>query len=991
MKLLDELFDDEPRTVKEIKALIKNFVSLKDDNDKNLPKAGLLICRDQLVKYHNGIENYNYREYNFGDEIVILNDEQYKIIRADIERNMRIIACAGSGKSTTVLCRIKYLIDTGIVPKEILLVTFNKAAQLHLQKKIKELFGFMPNVNIKTIDSFAQWQYNKNKAHLDQFHANLSVREFAPYIAKFMQTSFGLEKIASQYKFVFFDEFQDVSEDHYNIIKGFADYGCKVTVIGDDAQNIYTFRGTNVAYIMNFDQYVKNVDTHMLTVNYRSTPEIIMMANKSISNNKDQIKKTMTPHYKSLQKKPTIKVYTTLSDQHREIIKELLSYQAKGISYHKIAVISNANAPLSEFESSIAKHNRDDPDNAIPFVSLITDNSRDSPPKALPDHLLLTTIHKAKGLEWQIVYMLSCSDSYFPKQCDDISVQEERRLFYVGVTRAREELIFTGVAKDLPLTRFLGELPRDLYLLQRGGDPDIFGKMNNDRSDQTEYKVTEIIRQFRPVDLTYLREKGMIPEPQTREIHKEYGHDATVDKYYLHTDFGEFIDRYLTRKIMELDPTLKKYEDLPMKQLLYCVTLSKTDYQHYNRSIKNILAEFDLTNNFSTQIDEHKLNKFLTKRIGVNDANKFKKMTDKIYWKSKQLGLPLHQIQVLTYNYLPNEFEKEKLVEYKVYQNVNNGTDNILREVYEISLSTNILAKRRRLLYRKDTYDAFIKDRAEMFKDMKSYIENYQNKKFKCKPIVRASNEQFFISGEIDLLNESDSTIVDFKCSAKDSDDVDWLLQLIAYKVLLESGGSQRINTLEVYNPMAGKIFTYDVSKWDHNQLFIELLFKIISRMNVRLSKISGEIAEHSPLEQETINGIPQDTKTQTIGQLVNPNVHKNTSMQNNAEVDKDRTSKTNKSGKSAKISTELILAKKPKVRKSEVEIPDAILGDKNNESSGQLVSLDIPKGVNIGENNMLTNIATTSVPKKMKSTKSTKDSKKVLVKGKTRRVVNYA
>ncbi|AYV81506.1 MAG: UvrD/REP helicase family protein, partial [Harvfovirus sp.] len=85
-----------------------------------------------------------------------------------------------------MLCRIKYLVDRGVVPNKILLLTFNKAAQLHLEKKIRELFGWAVNVCIRTIDSFSCWQCFKYRNVIAGFSETISVREFAPLVAKFM-------------------------------------------------------------------------------------------------------------------------------------------------------------------------------------------------------------------------------------------------------------------------------------------------------------------------------------------------------------------------------------------------------------------------------------------------------------------------------------------------------------------------------------------------------------------------------------------------------------------------------------------------------------------------------------------------------------------------------------------------------------------------------------------------------------------------------------
>ena len=61
-------------------------------------------------------------------------------------------------------------------------------------------------------------------------------------------------------------------------------------------------------------------------------------------------------------------------------------------------------------------------------------------PNIQKNHLTLTTTHRSKGLEWDTVFFIGCCDKYFPHYTDNITIQEERRLFYVGITRTKENL-----------------------------------------------------------------------------------------------------------------------------------------------------------------------------------------------------------------------------------------------------------------------------------------------------------------------------------------------------------------------------------------------------------------------------------------------------------------------------------------------------------------------------------------------------------------------
>ena len=81
-------------------------------------------------------------EFKFGDKVVNLDSFQNKVITSDTNKNLRIIACAGSGKTTTILCKIKYMIDKlKINQKRILLTTFNIDAANILKDRLKLLLN----------------------------------------------------------------------------------------------------------------------------------------------------------------------------------------------------------------------------------------------------------------------------------------------------------------------------------------------------------------------------------------------------------------------------------------------------------------------------------------------------------------------------------------------------------------------------------------------------------------------------------------------------------------------------------------------------------------------------------------------------------------------------------------------------------------------------------------------------------------------------------
>jgi DNA helicase-2/ATP-dependent DNA helicase PcrA len=96
-------------------------------------------------------------------------------------------------------------------------------------------------------------------------------------------------------EYVMIDEFQDIDELQYRLMKVLCGYHKNLFIVGDPDQTIYTWRGASVRYLLDFDKEFPNVQTIMMMKNYRSTPQILSAANSLIGKNKIRIKKDLLP------------------------------------------------------------------------------------------------------------------------------------------------------------------------------------------------------------------------------------------------------------------------------------------------------------------------------------------------------------------------------------------------------------------------------------------------------------------------------------------------------------------------------------------------------------------------------------------------------------------------------------------------------------------------------------------------------------------------
>ena len=102
-----------------------------------------------------------------------------------------------------------------------------------------------------------------------------------------------LHKYQNRFHYVLVDEFQDTNWAQYKIVRKLAAQRENICVVGDDAQSIYAFRGANIQNILSFEKDYPDIKTFKLEQNYRSTQNIVNVANSVIANNKNQLQKTV--------------------------------------------------------------------------------------------------------------------------------------------------------------------------------------------------------------------------------------------------------------------------------------------------------------------------------------------------------------------------------------------------------------------------------------------------------------------------------------------------------------------------------------------------------------------------------------------------------------------------------------------------------------------------------------------------------------------------
>ena len=166
-----------------------------------------------------------------------------------------------------------------------------------------------------------------------------------------------LSKYQHKFKYILIDEYQDTNPAQYEIIKLLGAMHENVCVVGDDAQSIYSFRGATIQNILQFQKDYDDVKLVKLEQNYRSTQNILKVANDVISNNKGQIPKELWTDNKQGEK---IKLVRTMTDNEegKFVADTIQEQKLRNHFYNRdFAILYRTNAQSRAFEESLRRMN----------------------------------------------------------------------------------------------------------------------------------------------------------------------------------------------------------------------------------------------------------------------------------------------------------------------------------------------------------------------------------------------------------------------------------------------------------------------------------------------------------------------------------------------------------------------------------------------------------------------------------------------------------
>lgn len=167
-----------------------------------------------------------------------------------------------------------------------------------------------------------------------------------------------LEKVQGMFTQVMVDEFQDTNRLQMDLIAQIVKSHNNIAVVGDDDQSIYGWRGAEVKNILNFPQEFTPCEVIKLERNYRSSAEILAVANAAISKNKNRHGKILRPQIaEDTGQKPELFILEREEDECEFVVSEILNFQRQGYSFKDMAVLYRSNTQGGLIESSLRRAN----------------------------------------------------------------------------------------------------------------------------------------------------------------------------------------------------------------------------------------------------------------------------------------------------------------------------------------------------------------------------------------------------------------------------------------------------------------------------------------------------------------------------------------------------------------------------------------------------------------------------------------------------------
>lgn len=780
--------------------------------------------------------------------------EEQNIILSQIEGSFKVLAAAGSGKTSTMSYLVKDEIDSGRAKEsEICFITFTRFAADQIKRKISTIMKRNTQVMYGTFHATMYRLLHKAGIQPPEPEGLYDARmeegvKF--FIGRMEQRDSKLVNILKAFKVLIVDEFQDLDENQFEFVRQFKEIqpGLRVIAIGDLAQNIYRFRGTSNEFLRTYiHQIVPDLASFRLTTNFRSSQNILGFVNKIF---KEEIKNKQILPMRPCNTAPVgqnIKYYEYAkcpgkgTGEYEELVATTLlpiltDAKKHGKSVCLIFPIMKC-ASFQIITGLLRKFSRES-QYAFDFHQITKEDETCSTvefsynPKDCKAPVQASTIHGSKGLEWDIVGLIDFSDKIYEikgeEEDSEAFVAEKTNLAYVAITRAAEELYIFANANKMGRCRLFARLGVEIDTVM---DCVYWGKEDLDPEEpRGNYmiSVTDILKKI--VQHPDLYERAKVCSENIPVISQKRG--TKMDMGYVYDEFRKrtremAFGTYFDWKLKDL---MCDCETKTLQQIIIeLLTLEHffTDKYASTESIQARLTKLDLSFTFAQKDPSEELIKYIT-------ASRY---ISKFF--SRMVFMVPH-VKALWYD-IGNTIER-----------IHKKETRSIKEEYILSQLTNfylrgILSEIQAVTAPRDLYQGLPKD----FEEFIEYRIGPAQELIKA--LIKTAGISEEIGIECDAPLESETIIVgeadmmvgelliEMKCGAhtnpvdlRESGSCKNLLQVLSYVALARHGTIQYdLKKAALINPLTGSWEMYDIEAWsmEDSKEFMDVLEELRSRV----------------------------------------------------------------------------------------------------------------------------------------------------------------
>jgi len=723
-------------------------------------------------------------------------EEQKSYIEFTDKVNTKLIACAGSGKTKSIIDKIIFLVSNDIFKaEEVLVLTFSKFTQQDFIRRLDLIDDdyLIERDNVKTIDSFSKKIIDKSNT----VDVNLLSYRFKKYLLMTPTEELQKNEDLNKIKILFIDEAQDLNEIQYTIIDQLnKKLGIYINLIGDPNQNIYQFRDSTDKYLREFD-----AKTFYLTKNFRSKKAIVEFS-KHLRPNSTPI--TSINEDNGL--KPILFFTENDSQFEEQLMVIIKGAMEENVDLKDIAIIAPTRGKMKSwglshglcFITNILFKN------SIPFKQFYEESTDESSTKLeyKPEsgHINILTYMGSKGLEWKYVIIINADICLINKSSfDEKKHEDDRYLLYVACSRAIDNMyIFsryrsTQTGPKYFINPWFKEIPQDLYLLNDEFENILFPNVNaqiNQNNQLITNNVTKVIDRFNEETLDYI--SSLISyETVKKDIQVMYKYKIPDEHFSSSIFLGKYVEAlFHTLYSIVNELPKKRYQQIEniINSKYVLTNVNKKVSEWFDKNYNLTWAEFNLKKNtIDSDIVKYVEERF-NKKIELNEHTI---ISDPFY--AKYIMKKKDSIQKIYKEYLEeSDFEKIKLSVFHLI---------VILHSIETQHYFHVKNKGKQFSKMFDIYYS-------LFNKMYKYIKN-------LKETYIANNiyiSNYGLIGEIDLINLDDEYI-EIKCVSQIN--LKHILQLLMYNLMKTdidvNTNNKNIYKLQFMNFLRGEKITMEI------------------------------------------------------------------------------------------------------------------------------------------------------------------------------------